>query len=561
MPVAVKQYETVQKLKNRYASLKNIREPHVKTWKQLTNATLPRLGVHLYSDQEWRQGKNLNQDILDETAGFAAQDMAYGYATRTASPARPWFRFKVGDKELDDDYAVKTWLARLADLSNAILASSNFYESWASLCEHLAVVGTAVMLVMPDYDDVVYFDVLWPGTYCIASDDKGNVNTLYFERNLSVQQIVDAYSLEVCSDTIKNQYDNGQYDAMHTVCVAIEPNKNSKGYFAVFAVDKPFASVHWLKSASDTDKPLRVSGFNTFPAIAMRWHTTGGESYGRSQAHMALSSIQRLQQIELVLNKLSDKAASPPVVMPSQMSFDKLSTEAAAIIFDNTGAIQAAPARALYEVNPTAIQMVEQRKATTIQQIERAFFKHLFSAFIDMDLKGTTAYGLGKKYAEQMLMLGPVVTRNYREGPDKILDRLVDIITEAELMPPPPPVLRNKKFKVQYISDLAQAQMASSNTAIEAVMGFVGNAAALYPEARHKINILETIDEYADSLGAPPRILRSDEDVMNIQHQEAQAAAKLQLQQEMGQAVGAAKLLSETNVGGGRNALEQITGL
>jgi hypothetical protein len=104
------------------------------------------------------------------------------------------------------------------------------------------------------------------------------------------------------------------------------------------------------------------------------------------------------------------------------------------------------------------------------------------------------------------------------------------------------------------------AMLAAETTAIERLWAFGGNIAAVKPGILDNLDEDSSIHIYADSLGTDPRALRTDEARDALRQQ---AAAKQQAMEtaQMAQAgAQGAKTLSETEVGGGRNALESMLG-
>ena len=115
-------------------------------------------------------------------------------------------------------------------------------------------------------------------------------------------------------------------------------------------------------------------------------------------------------------------------------------------------------------------------------------------------------------------------------------------------------------IEIDYISMLAMAQKGIATAGIEKFWAFAGNLAAVKPDILDKLNSDQTIDEYAAALGVSPKIVVSDEDAAaarqgRAQQQQMQEAAALAAQGAQG-----AKTLSETDVGGGINALQMMLG-
>lgn len=157
-------------------------------------------------------------------------------------------------------------------------------------------------------------------------------------------------------------------------------------------------------------------------------------------------------------------------------------------------------------------------------------------------------------------MLGPVIGRVKSDMLDPAYSRTFAIAMRAGLIPPAPKVIQGMMLTPQYISILAQAQKMVGTAAIEQEMSFVGALIGSFPEAKDVINPDEAIREHADMVGAPPKMLRSREEVQAIRDARAQQAQAAQAQEQTMQSVAAAKSLSETPVGGG-NALSHIIGV
>jgi hypothetical protein len=131
----------------------------------------------------------------------------------------------------------------------------------------------------------------------------------------------------------------------------------------------------------------------------------------------------------------------------------------------------------------------------------------------------------------------------------------------GRLLPPPPRQLGSViDVQVDYISMLTLAQKGLATASIEKIWGFVGNLAAAVPQILDKMDADDTVDEYGDALGVSPRIIISTDDANKTRQARQQQAAVEQAAQASMAAVQGAKTLSETDVGGGKNALATILG-
>jgi hypothetical protein len=127
------------------------------------------------------------------------------------------------------------------------------------------------------------------------------------------------------------------------------------------------------------------------------------------------------------------------------------------------------------------------------------------------------------------------------------------------MLPPAPPEIQGKNIEIKYISILAQAQKMIGVTSIEQTVSFVGNLAAVRPDVTDKLDFDEAVDQYADMVGAPPKIIRSDDKVAKIRQEKAKQQQNAAMQQQLAAGAQSAKVLSETDLGS-NNALNALMG-
>mgnify|MGYP003648425654 CR=1 FL=1 len=159
---------------------------------------------------------------------------------------------------------------------------------------------------------------------------------------------------------------------------------------------------------------------------------------------------------------------------------------------------------------------------------------------------------------EKLIHLGAVFDRFTTEGSDTILKRVYGIADRAGLLPDAPPELEGMEIDVQYVSVLSDAQRASSTIAIERYFQLTGNLVGIWPETKEILNVEELMREYAEGIGISPKGNNSREAVIaakDAQKQQEMMAAQAEM---AGQLAGGAKVLSETDVGGGMNALQAM---
>ena len=112
----------------------------------------------------------------------------------------------------------------------------------------------------------------------------------------------------------------------------------------------------------------------------------------------------------------------------------------------------------------------------------------------------------------------------------------------------------------EYVSILSDAQRAVGTATIERFLQVIGNIVPVFPEVKATPNIDELIRDYADRLNVPGKALNPRE----VKEQILQQGQELEQTREAalvgGELTNAARNLSETNVGGGQNALQALLG-
>jgi hypothetical protein len=132
-------------------------------------------------------------------------------------------------------------------------------------------------------------------------------------------------------------------------------------------------------------------------------------------------------------------------------------------------------------------------------------------------------FEIAERKEEKLLALGPVLENIYNNQLEPCVDRAFEIGLKRNLFPPPPREIQNQRLAVEYISTLAQAQKAVATGAVERLVGFASQWAAMKPEVLDKLDADQSIDVYADLIGAPAAIVVPDDKVQAAREARAEA--------------------------------------
>ena len=496
----------------------------------------------------------LNRGLVDATGILAMRTLAAGLQGGLTSPARPWFRLATSDQELMKVAAVKLWLNDVTSLMHTVFQKSNTYRALHSMYEELGTFGTAASIVVPDFQNIIHHYPLTTGEYCIATDFKGDVTTLYREFQKTVHELVGEFGIDRVSPNVKALYERGTLDAWITVIHCIEP-RTDRDPTKSDNLNMAWKSVYF-EVGSDPGKCLRESGFKRFPALCPRWATAGGDIYGNSPGMEALGDIKQLQHEQLRKAQGIDYKTRPPLQVPTGMKNRDVEMLPGGISYVDmaspNGGIKTA-----FEVNIDLSHLLMDIQDVR-QRIEGSFYADLFLMLANQTDTRMTATEVAERHEEKLLMLGPVLERLQNELLDPLIEMTFDQIMEAGIAPPPPEELQGHEINVELVSMLAQAQRAVGTNSIDRFVGNLGAVAQFKPEVLDKFDADKWADIYSESLGLDPNIMVPADQVEALRAQRAKAAQAAQQSAMLNQGADTAQKLGSVDTSK-QSALTDVT--
>ncbi len=511
-----------EQLGQRWNGLKTERSGWISHWREISDLILPRSGRYFLDDVN--KGEKRHNQIYDNTGTRALRTLAAGMMAGMTSPARPWFRLTTSDAQLDESAGVKQWLADSQRVMQMIFAKSNTYRALHSMYEELGAFGTASCIIQDDFKNVVHLHTLTAGEYALATNYKGEVNTLFREFKMTVGQLVGEFGKANCSISAQNLFDQGALDKWVTVMHCIEPRKD-RDPNKRDAKNMAWRSVYF-EAGGDSNKVLRESGFKSFPSLSPRWATSGGDIYGNSPGMEALGDIKQLQHEQLRKAQGIDYKTKPPLQVPTSVKNHELDTLPGGISYVDT-ANPSGGIRTAFETNLDLSHLLMDIQDVR-ERINKSFYADLFLMLANSNNPQMTATEVAERHEEKLLMLGPVLERLQNEILDPLIENTFAKMVSAGIVPTPPPELQGMELNVEYVSMLAQAQRAISTNSIDRFVGNLGAVAAIKPEVLDKLDADKWADVYADMLGIDPELLVPGEQVAMIRQQRAQQQAAMQ---------------------------------
>lgn len=550
--------------------LRSWRTPWWLHWGEIAANILPRRYHWLVTPNQMTRGLPINQNVVDSTPAQALSVCAAGLMDGLSSPTKNWFKLQPAIKGFEPDTAGQRWLKEFQARIYTVLAGSNYYDCKHQYYEDEAAFATGVMLIYEHPKKIISCQNPCAGEYYLAVGGDNEVNTFYREFTMTTRQIVEGFGSEVLAGTDMGQLWNTKGANLETesiVAHAIEPNfaanqPGQPGNLGVVPGGFAYREIYWLRG-KNSPRPLSVRGFHERPYMAGLWNRRSNDPYGRGSPGMdGLPDVLQLHQMTRRFAEAIDKMVRPPMLADAALKNEPSSILPGRVTYvPNLG--KDTGMRPTYIVDPHVGEMKELIKEIQ-QRIERWFYVDVFMAITQMQgVQPRNELEINQRLGEKLLRLGPVIERNLRE--DALgLSRVVAIMNRRGLVPPKPASLRNVPVEIAFVSKLALIQQAAVTGSMERVLAIAGRMEAALPGTLDNIPKDKFIRIYGEKLDYPPDAWADDNEMKQVR--DARAKAQQQAQQaqqikEMGPAIaGSAKDLSATDLGGGLNALQMLTG-
>jgi hypothetical protein len=542
-------------------------------WRELADYFLPRRYRWLITPNMMGRGSPINQHILDSSGVIAARNLASGLVSGKSSPTRPWFKFKIGRQDNTQTGPISLWLAEVERLMYLVFHESNFYNSIATFYYDLVVFGTAAVLEYENFENVVDFYNPCAGEYYV--DVNGNYRPVVFYREFTktIAATVDEFGLDNCPKDVRDAYnlpDGAGLTREIVIAHSIEPNDDGNAAKFGFAEAFKYRECYWVWGGSTSPQGrteshpmfLRKRGYYEQCAIIGRWDLVSNDAYGRAPAMDALPDQKQLQLETRRKAQAIDKMVNPPMVADIQLKNQPASLLPGGVTYVSNYASSGKPGfSSVYDTKFPVNEITEDLNEVR-ERIRKTFFNDVLQTASQYETRSNvTAVEWDMRKSESLVMLGPALERIDNEVLKPIIERTFAVMSRAGIIPPPPPEIAGQNMEIEFVSMLQQAQQAAQSAGIERLLGLAGNLAAIDPAAMDNIDVDYSLDKYSFLLNNDPKITRSPDALNQIRTARQRQQQQAERAQQAEQLAKAGKTLSETDVGGGQNALQSMIGV
>ena len=542
-------------------------------WRELADYFLPRRYKWIITPNMMARGSPINQHILDSTGVIAARNLASGLVSGKSSPTRPWFKLKIGRLDSTQTSPVSLWLAECERLLYLIFAESNFYNSIAIFYFDLVIFGTAVMLIYEDFENVINCYNPCAGEYYIDIDGNYRPCIFYREFTMTVGAVVERFGKENVSDAILQLFnDNSGANLTRELVVAhsIEPNNDGRAAEFGFSPRFAFRECYWewggtTAPQGGTSSPaifLERKGYYEQCAIIGRWDLVSNDAYGRSPAMDGLPDQKQVQLESRRKAQAIDKMVNPPLVADIQLKNQPASLLPGGITYVSGYTASGKPGFASVYDSKFPVAEITEDLNEAKERLKKIFFNDVLNTASQYETRSNvTAVEWDMRKSESLVMLGPALERIDNEGLKATLERVFAMAARAGILPPAPAVLQGKALNIEFVSMLQQAQQDASAAGIERVFAIAGNIAGIDPAAVDNIDFDYGLDKMSFLLNNDPKLIRSPAALADIRNRREQQQMQAERAAQAEQLAKSAKVASETQIGGGQNALQAMTGV
>jgi hypothetical protein len=459
------------------------------------------------------------------------------------NPSQRWQSLQMRRSALNTVNSVQNWTDTASTEFSQALNASNFVTEASEFYLDLGTFGTAAMFKearpapMGIFGGWV-FRTLQIGTYCIAEDKEGRVDTLFRSMAMTVRQAYQHWGENIGTEWLEFLKGTGgnkaEPDKLVAVLHAIYPRAD-RNPNRLDARNMPWASCY-----VDTERKriLGEGGFRRFPALVARWGTSAGEVRAEPR-HTAIPDLQSLNRaIELEYAGWALDLA-PPLFEQERAVVGSLDWTPSArnVVRKGKDSVWTLGSGSRYDIS--TLKKEEIRKT-----IEKAFFVDQIRALPPADRPSyMTAYEVAKRYEETFKLLGSGFGHLKFGFLQPLIEGGVSDLYEAEVLPPPPAEMDGEEIDIEYLGPLARAQQAADLQALDLETAWVLQAEPLVPGIKDNYRWDAIAQHRARVRGIPASLIVGQDELAAVRQAQVQAnqeMAAMAKTAEMAQAVGQA---------------------
>jgi hypothetical protein len=508
-------------------------------WREIAERVLPR--ENWFQTANKTPGDKRQEKVFDATAILALERFAAAMESMLTPRTMKWHKLAVKNPELAEDQQIQAYLDEVTNILFRVRYSpkANFASQVHENYMSLGAFGSGAIFI----DDIVGFGIRYKSIHLsevfFSENHVGIVDKVHRKFELTARQAIEKWGADKISEKIRSAAENNpeqKFEFLHCVKPNQDRQPGRRDYRGM-----PFISYYICLTSHMI---LSESGYNSFPYAISRYVTAPKEVYGRSPAMTVLPDIKMLNEMSKTVIRAAHKIVDPPLLLQEDGVLQAFNTRPGALNYggvDDQGrqVVQPLQTGARVDIN---MEMMEQRRRV----INDAFLITLFQILVETP--NMTATEAMLRAQEKGALLAPTMGRQQSEMLGPLIERELDILGRAGVLPPMPEALveLGGDVDIEYVSPLNRSQRAEEGVAILRTLESIAPLAQIDPSVMMRFNPDQIVKELAEINGVPAKILRSDEEIEAMKQEQNQQAEAQALLQAAPVAANSAKTLAET---------------
>lgn len=482
------------------------------TWQDIARFIMP---AHAYFTKERQSGSDDNSDffesVYDTTAMRANEVLASSLHGGITPNNAVWFLMRSRNK--NQSKAVKEWLEECAEKMMEALNESNFINAISQTYLDLGAFCSAALWVDDESQGLAFgrlkFSNIHLSKVVFKEGISGKAEFIWVEismpANVAMQKFKEASQTEAMEQVREIANSDNPYEEVKFI-VHCYPNYGEDGS----VIDYQICIVSKLDKKTVDERVETKS-----PFMIPRWQRATGQEWGSGCGIRALPDIRVINRAkEMELNAYDESINRGYVTTAGNILSNTIDRKGTTIVKDPN------KLRPLTEGDLS--WNVAQIKGDEIQNSIRSMFYE--DRLVLPTTSGDTATEFRIRYDLLQRQLAPTMGRLQVELLNPIIERVFDLMMQGGALPPIPEEFEDTdEVDIEYTAPLVRSRQSQEVEAINQWLSMTANLSQIYPEVRHKVDVLEASQRLAESLDIPQELVISNEDALEKYRQERQA--------------------------------------
>jgi hypothetical protein len=509
-------------VKSKLNSLAGRRDPWLQVWQELCEVFLP---TRANFTAPRREAERQNETVYDGTPRMAARELASALDGLIKPKTSNWFEPTFGDEEVAQRPAVRDWLVKVREKMWLAIYNKDarFIQRSSEVDESLVVMGWGTLWITENKNrNGLMFRSFHNKDVLIDENADGVIDTIGIIEELTARQAIQRFPAEKLHKDIIEAASSTDGTKQKKIFKFVQLVMPAGEYLSGRIGEKGMA---FTSCALDWDHEEIVSqgGYFEFPAACPRWETEPGTVYPRSAAMLALPDALTLQAISKTLLVGGERAADPPLMVPSDAFISPVRTFPGGIsVFDVQAMVDGGLSSPVFPL-PTSTQLPVSRDMQNDYriQVQNAFYKNV----LNLPTEGfKTATEVLERKEEFIRVLGPIFGRLEADYLGNIAERVFAIMDRAGAFPDRPTDIQDMPIIFRFQSPLQQARKALDVAGFNRVLEVMTPLATVQPWIFDNIDGDKIVRDSPEWAGIPQKWLKDQEMVDEDREERNQAA-------------------------------------